>query len=344
MGGFLAAGLWQRRKGVEFLKHRTQRLLIPLALAIFLVLPADMYVWLAGWVTEGLIPLRKMRSIKLPDPLSSQFWGVAHLWYLECLWALSVCAWAILTIRQRWHDRPRATLSISRRSGRFDKLLDASRWPMLICGAFVSGLLLAREPQILIGFQQRWWPSPTMTLFYATFFVAGWRWPKADANPTSRPEFGHRLMLAFAFFPVLFVLIRWHVDRPLPAPLLPFLTIPYALFGWLTATGLFGLATRPSSGVASRPVRYVAEASFWMYLVHHPLVGLTQLAMLRTSWPAEVRFAIAFSTGVWLSLGTYGVFVRGTWLGQLLNGSGRRLPESVPQPTTDQATPIRRAA
>jgi len=390
MGGYLAAGMWRRRPGIEFLKQRTQRMLIPLALAILLVLPADMYVWLAGWVTEGLIPLRKMRSIKLPEPLSTQFWGVAHLWYLECLWMLSVGAWAALTIRQRWDERPRATLSISKvdgtlrvpnpahgerlehppqiamrlvgvqpsgcstqvkactptttHLGMWGLLLNSSRWPMLICGAIVSGLLLAREPQILIGFQQRWWPSPTMTLFYATFFVAGWRWPKADANPTTRPEFGHRVMLAVVFFPVLFVMIRWHVERPLPDALLPFLTIPYALFGWLAATGLLGLATRTSGGETPRPVRYVAEGSFWMYLVHHPLVGLTQLAMLRTSWPAEVRFSIAFGVGTWLSLGTYGVFVRGTWLSGLLSGSSQSRVKVVPQPSSDEAAPIRRAA
>ena len=92
MGGALAAGVWRRNPGKAFLVHRTRRLLLPLAFAVLVVLPADMYVWLIGWFTQGLIPWKKVLSIKLASPLSEQFWGVAHLWYLECLWTLSVVA------------------------------------------------------------------------------------------------------------------------------------------------------------------------------------------------------------------------------------------------------------
>ncbi|HVJ87190.1 MAG TPA: acyltransferase family protein, partial [Caulifigura sp.] len=83
MGGALAAGIWKRQPGLDFLAHRSRRLLLPLAFAILIVLPADMYVWLIGWYTQGLIPWKKVLSIKLPFPLNEQFWGVAHLWYLE---------------------------------------------------------------------------------------------------------------------------------------------------------------------------------------------------------------------------------------------------------------------
>jgi glucan biosynthesis protein C len=330
MGGYLAAGLWQRHSADGFIRHRTRRLLLPLAIAFCLVLPADMYVWLAGWVAEGLIPLKKMRSIKLSEPLTSQFWGVAHLWYLECLWCLSVAAWAIgrvwrgVTIPDSW------------------RMLHPTRRPGLILGTVFCGLILAIEPEILLGFRQRWWPSPLMTLFYGAFFLAGWTWPRSESNATDRETAAATLVKAGLILPVLLVLIHHLVDAPRGGVEVLGTTAALALFAWLASTSLFALALAGPKAAAPRSIAAVAAASFWMYLVHHPIVGLTQLALLRSSLGPDARFAVAFASGVWLSLASYAVFVRGTWLGNLLNG--RQTRPLTPGVAAPAEIPVRKAA
>jgi hypothetical protein len=67
-------------------------------------------------------------------------------------------------------------------------------------------------------------------------------------------------------------------------------------------------------------VQYLAAASFWIYLAHHPAVGLAQVALMRTPLQAAVKLCIVFAAATALSLLTYEACVRRTWLGALLNG------------------------
>jgi peptidoglycan/LPS O-acetylase OafA/YrhL len=374
MGGALAAGVWQRNPGKAFLVHRTRRLLVPLAFAVLVVLPADMYVWLIGWFTQGLIPWRKVLSIKLPAPLSQQFWGVAHLWYLECLWTLSVLAYAAMAFHaksSRHHTQIPATVSPG-----------SGKSPTQLLIVLAAGLFLSLDPTFLIGFQQTWWPGPAAIAFYGVFFAAGWvqfrerpsaataanshpglviHLPPAEPltteystvatralNPSTRPSPTTprpRLLFAAGLFALLLPQIHRHVEAPFSGLNLFALTTAYAACSWLAATGLFALARSFKAASIPRPVAFTAEASFWLYLVHHPLVGLTQLAMLNASLSPAAKFLMSLTAGIGLSLASYAVIVRGTWIGQLLDGRGRtKLVQAPSSPAIPEASPSRRAA
>jgi len=428
MGGALAAGVWNRNPGAAFLVHRSRRLLLPLAFAIAVVLPADMYVWLIGWYTQDLIPWKKVLSIKLPSPLNDQFWGVAHLWYLECLWTLSALAVLIQAGRARLlpsrmsheasiskdsplsHHVPAVSSNSAVGEGRGEghqptlaplPQLSHSLWPArslwsglmtrplrLTAGLansnpqlpliLAAGLCLALDPTFLIGFQQAWWPGPAAIAFYGLFFAAGWRQstgpritrqpglvihlpstPPANAEyrvlkslgaSPPRPASGRpanprmRLLLAAGLFAGLLPQIHRHVESSFTGLNLVALTTAYAACGWLAATGLFTLARSIRSTTLPRPVAFAAAASFWMYLVHHPLVGLTQLALLNSTLPPTAKFLLSFATGVALSLASYAVFVRRTWIGRLLDGRGQTRPPTVPALPVREVPDVRRAA
>ena len=98
----------------------------------------------------------------------------------------------------------------------------------------------------------------------------------------------------------------------------------YALAIWCWSFALIGLAMRFLAHANAR-VRYVADASYWIYLVHLPVV-----AAIRSSW-ASCRGTGASSfrssrrelRGAFVS---YHYLVRSTFIGQLLNG--RRYPRA----------------
>jgi len=388
MGGALAAGVWQRNPGQAFLVHRTRRLLLPLAFAILFVLPADMYVWLIGWYTQGIIPWKKVLSIKLPSPLSEQFWGVAHLWYLQCLWTLSALTVLLHTGRARLlpsRMSPAASLPgteyrvLSTQSPQSHPRLPAARKPLpQLPLILTAGLLLALDPTFLIGFQQTWWPGPAAIAFYGIFFATGWmqfgerapartepgsrrgsvmdlssvRSPSTEHRVLSRESFSPprsttspraRLLLAAGLFALLLPQIHRHVEEPFTGLNLFALTTAFAACSWLAATGLFSLARSAKNTTVPRPVAFTAEASFWMYLVHHPLVGLAQLALLKAPIAPASKALLGLAIGLGLSLASYAVLVRKTWIGQLLNGRGllRTAPETS---TPDVSEPVRRAA
>jgi hypothetical protein len=244
-----------------------------------------------------------------------------------------------------------------------------------------AGLLLALDPTFLIGFQQTWWPGPAAIAFYGLFFAAGWKKgehlrpaphrssstgvihlasaPRTeDSGPSShrsatRSFPSHstshggrpRLLLAAGLFPLLLPQIHRHVETPFTGLNLLALTTAYAACSWLAATGLFSIAASIKTKSIPAPVAFIAEASFWMYLVHHPLVGLTQLSLLNTSAPPALKFALSLSIGASLSLASYAVLVRNTALGRLLNGHAFTTPaRKPPAPASTSTEPTRRAA
>ena len=69
--------------------------------------------------------------------------------------------------------------------------------------------------------------------------------------------------------------------------------------------------------------QYVARASFWIYLIHVPIVGLAQISLAQLPVPALGKFLLASAATLALTLMTYHVFVHNTWLGMFLDGCRR---------------------
>jgi glucan biosynthesis protein C len=96
-------------------------------------------------------------------------------------------------------------------------------------------------------------------------------------------------------------------------------TILQPAYAWTMALGLIGLFHRFFA--EPRPaVAWLADASYWMYLVHVPLVMAAQLVVRQWPLPAEVKFVVILATVTLLLLASYRWCVRYTPIGSLLNG------------------------
>ncbi|MFC2686084.1 MAG: acyltransferase, partial [Arachnia propionica] len=71
-------------------------------------------------------------------------------------------------------------------------------------------------------------------------------------------------------------------------------------------------------------IRYLADASYWMYLVHLPLLVLFEIPLADLGWPILVKLLLTWAVTTAVLLITYELLVRHTWLGAWLNG--RRYP------------------
>jgi peptidoglycan/LPS O-acetylase OafA/YrhL len=83
--------------------------------------------------------------------------------------------------------------------------------------------------------------------------------------------------------------------------------------------GLIGLFHR----VFAKPrpaVSWLADASYWMYLVHVPLIFATQTIVREWPLPATVKFLLILATVTAVLLVSYRWCVRYTAIGRLLNG------------------------
>ncbi len=93
-----------------------------------------------------------------------------------------------------------------------------------------------------------------------------------------------------------------------------------AAFAWMMTLGLMGLFHAVLGQQGNARVRYLSDASYWLYLMHLPLIIALQAVAQDWPLPAGVKLAllIAVTGGVLLLIYEWGV--RYTPLGTLLNG------------------------
>ena len=72
---FLRGKRLSRRGPTALLRSRANRLFKPLVFGMVVVLPMDLYAWILGWVAEGLVPMVKLKSLKIDRPLGEDLWG-----------------------------------------------------------------------------------------------------------------------------------------------------------------------------------------------------------------------------------------------------------------------------
>jgi ABC-type multidrug transport system ATPase subunit len=104
--------------------------------------------------------------------------------------------------------------------------------------------------------------------------------------------------------------------------------------------GLTGLALRFLSNYSATR-RYIADASYWIYLVHLPLIAALQVWV--GSWPLHwgAKFPFIVVVGFGILFLSYHYLVRPSFIGQLLNGRKirRQKPSSTPTPGGSSPAP-----
>jgi peptidoglycan/LPS O-acetylase OafA/YrhL len=351
-------------KPSQFPHSRWRRLGWPLVAAAAVLLPIELYLWLIGWAADGQIPLQKLRSLKL-GPFHENLWGLSHLWYLEYLLIYSVGLWALRQFVERfeaWQSPPgsngkseisdfKSQISDFRfqisnfRSEVYVLRLPLSNLRSLSDFGFrISDLFAAAAvtlwiaPEVVVGFQHSFFPVPAKFVFSGLFFAAG----VAQFHRPRRLPWSPRVVLALCglmFWSVLPLLHR-QAAQPQIGTDRGVLAVALAAYAVLVTQSAWQWAQSRTRSV-SPLVNYLAGASFWTYLVHHPLVALWHIGLAPTGWPALLQFCVCTLGTLALTLAGYEALVRKTWLGAFLNGRPA-IPAAVPAESSDR--PSRRAA
>ncbi len=315
LAGFFAWQTLQRRGPSALIRGRARRLLIPLLFGAVVILPLDLYCWVGSWVAEGIISPVKLKSLKLDHPIGENLWGLGHLWFLQYVFLYIAClaTFAVAAKRYPWIKEFQPSLKTS-----------------LGLTVVATTLILCVEPQVVWGFQHSFLPVPSKWLYSGIFFTLGLMLAIHDPKLTWVKSYAPRLA-APALLTCLIALLmgRWQLEQwistspenrqaafSMPGILLAAITAASAL---MTTLSLIGLSLKLIPAVPNS-VRYLAAASFWIYIVHHPILGLTHLdlKLLLPQVSPVVKMTLSFATACCLSLLTYEAVVRTTRFGQLL--------------------------
>lgn len=338
MGGFFSQGLLSSRGERTFLVGRTKRLLLTQLAAGMVILPACLMIWSLGWMGDGVMLPYQLLQLGFPDEVWNDLWGNSHLWFLQYLYIYCLGLCGISWLRKRLRS---ANCNGPTRDPRIVCCCDyilGSVWKPLL-PALPCALILYYDPRIVLGFYQTFLPVVSKLAYYWIYFFVGaciYR-HRTKLHLHARYGWGY-LVLSGVLFSLTLPLIREHLSANSTGQNRALLAGMLALFAWVTTFGL--LAVFLNLQLSSSVTRYLAEASFWVYLIHLPLVTLTQIAIVNLPIATVGKYAIVSGVSFALSLASFHVFVRHRWLGEFINGQCRTPMPSLSGPTPLSTQPI----
>ena len=290
LSGFFTALLWRRRGLKRLVDQRLRRIGLPLLIGALTITPLNNWLF-------GVIELEPGAWI------TSWFRNFNHLWFL---WQLLLIA-AIFLLALR--------LGVRFRHQVWWLLIPATVLPMMMMtdrsfGADTS-LGVLPETRVLaynalffffgVFFYQRqlevrrWWailllPAVTVVFHYGVTFL----YPEGFPAPEDQAD----------WMPNAAVVLQ-------------------VIFAWFMCLGLMGLFRL----VASKErywIRFVSDASYWLYLMHLSLVVVLQMLLVDLPVSPHLKFGTIVVAVSAILLLCYRWFVRYTWIGTMLNGKRER--------------------
>lgn len=319
VAGFLARVLYRREGLGGFVRNRAARIAGPLVVGwvVCFVLIVGVVVWTLARANGGEWPTpSSLAAMRKAPP------NLMHLWFLYLLiwlYTITVAARGAL----HWLD-PHQSLAL-----RLDALLQGAT-------SSRTGALLLSIPIVVALFLIPAWdraagvPTPSYTLvpppaplfIYAYVFALGWMFDRQRSLLQALAR-GWRVHVALG---AVGALVCLHLLAPgashsaypdAPGKLLYATAYGVALMSWTLA--LVGMGVKYLSG-SHAVVRYLADASYWMYVMHLPLVMALQAALMLSDLHWAIKFLAINGLACLLLLVTYHYGVRSTWIGLFLNG------------------------
>jgi glucan biosynthesis protein C len=337
IAGFFAHLSFHRRGAAGFIKDRLQRIALPLAVGWPILFAAMVAVtlWAAGFPNGGPLPGPPRWPPVLPR------FPLTHLWFLYVLLELYVAA-LVLRTGVVWLDP----------NGRFRARIDGlmglvmqSRFAPAIL-AVPIGIALCLDPTWIAWFGVRTPDSSLVTnlqawIGFGTAFGFGWLLHRqVDLIRMLERRWLLNSVLAVVLIAASFFLAiangapslqaNYSITKLAGAAC-------YALAIWTTTFAAIGLALRFLSGF-SPARRYLADASYWLYLIHLPILMVLQVAVSGLDWPWPIKFAAIMLISLPLMFASYQLLVRYSFIGTVLNGRRERRERTPAVTSADSAT------
>lgn len=307
LAGFFAALLAQSRGPGGLLRHRLARLALP-----FLIF------WPILWTLTSLAVLLFLNRLALNQ------WGfdlavaanvpdkgvtTLHMWFLWLLLWLCVVTAGLMRLPRHWFAPAGAVLAwVARRPWGFAVLA----LPLLAATAGYPRGFIVNSGSFL--------PPWNEWAHYGVYFAFGLMLHGQQA--VLFEQFQRRwplfTVMGLAFFLLSGLVTQRHGPLLLGA-------YSFHCAAWLWSFASIGLALRFLSS-RHKLLGYLADSAYWVYLVHFPFTILAGALLYQLPLPALLKIAINIAATTLVCLGSYQLFVRHTWISQLLNGKRHPRP------------------
>ncbi|MEQ1902885.1 MAG: acyltransferase family protein [Pirellulaceae bacterium] len=311
LSGYFAKLVIERKGLKKFIHNRAIRVALPFILfyPVLMIAMTIMIVFAVAYVKEpeGLLQLIVSAS-RNPESAGSSPWSTMHLWFLYYLLMFSLIA--VVVCHWKW----------LKLDGLFRRTWLLVLTPLALVPGVIGGGAPVAAPE---SFIPTWWPF----LFYGLFYFAGWQL-------VGREELLDRIQTGFwplvilgavlyvpyyQLLPVLDVNLIQQGKYPLTGALY---LVECVLTAYLSATWtIIALLAGQRFLSASNPwLKFFADSSYWVYLIHLPVIIFLQTLLIPAEIPVWGKLLFVLVASWLFCSATYVVFVRYTPVGWMLNG------------------------
>jgi len=319
LAGFFVALLLAQRGAAATVRHRLRRLALPFALfwpplfaacAVLAMLFMHRMAHGTWGLDPGLAPVADgMAAHTGPNTL--------HLWFLWLLLWMSLFTPLVQKALQRWAPAVAPAL------GQWLAVLGRTPWGIAVLTALLAGIGVQYGAGLVSpgnAFVPPWMEWAHNGLFYVFGLALYAHWQVLLAHYVRRwPWYGVAGLLCFLASGGVLEQVPADARQTLPMGVRWAFSWAYNAAAWCWSFALIGLFTA-HLGRHSPAMRYLADSSYWVYLVHMPMtIGFGAL-LFGLPWPAGVKMLLNIAATTALSLASYHWLVRTTAVGLLLNG------------------------
>jgi glucan biosynthesis protein C len=309
IAGFFVAYLVQKRGMGGMLKNRALRILLPLIIFLPLcmwavigpLLSAVASVQTKSPVMEMIVTAMANPGTPPPPPTTM------HLWFLYNLIFFCVFTWVLRYVNWQW---------LRAYFNRATPVTFLAIFPLLLVPALLS--VAAPLPAPDSFFPQLWSFG-----FFGLFFALGY-WVFSIENFIERfKSYGFMLLImSVGLYGIFYWLIPKHFILG-PSPLVFWKKLVVALCEayisvWMSVACL--VWGKIYLNAHNRFMRFMSDSSYWIYIIHMPLIFALQYPMMDKEWSLLTKYGATM--GITLAVGalSYLLLVRWTPIGWMLNG------------------------
>ena len=322
VAGYFAARLVAMRGVGGMLRNRVRRVGLPFLLFLPPTYLALKHATLQAAITvQHPSPLLAMiRPYALMPDLPAQPPGTAHLWFLYYLMLFCVLVWSARTLGMG---------AIAARLRRLRPGWQLGLLPLLLVPSLAAVTAPHPAPESLLP--QFWAIGYFGPCFAFGYLLHGHEAAIARLRPVAPWLVAASVLLylvfwlgvtrqaagaAHSWFPWALAVLEAYIGA--------WMTLACLILGWHLLDRRHAV------------LRYLADASYWTYLLHLPILFALQYRLMDLDWPWPAKFAVAVATTLALCMGSYQLLVRGTRFGAFIGVENARRP---PPLTTAAASP-----
>lgn len=305
VAGFFGALLFYERKPIKMLKNRTQRLLFPLIVFFILLWPLIIFSFSYAQLTFAGSQDALDGAIAQFSNLDSLILDKTyHLWFLYYLTLVTIASFFLALVVKKL---PCVSKHLSKS---FNWVIQKPILRVLVFAGLTYFVYLIMGTTSTDGMSLI--PNLSTFIFFFFFYNIGWILFK------SKHLLDHIMRLDWACVLLgtaltLFYLFNLTTLKDAYIILLKSLTV------WLYIFGITGFFIRYASKHSSK-MRYISDASYWVYLIHFPLTILIPSLLFHWNVSAIVKFLTVLILTTLICFISYHYFVRTTFIGKFLNG------------------------